>query len=330
MQFKPDADLRRVNAERIASVIGDRRFHAFQKHGEEIRSGLGVDHFEPFHLRRIITDTLLDPDTRVIDEGHGRHIFYNPARNIMVMVDPHSRDWGTAFMPDGNRGRTILAARGNVMQRNGDVAYLERMNPGFFSAQDRLRSASPVNYAAAPARRAAEIALRVFDKFGIGDGARGETLRNAFNAAGYNLSRDRVERIRMLPAADKTALATYAAELKEIDAAQQLTLKRSGLGSLKDDGGRQIDVAATLRDPSKREALLDRLETDFAETADPAEERRLETMINAAHSFLGDEDRRDSILDHAAQLLGAGSDAARRPGFRQRGPAEHPAPSVRQ
>jgi hypothetical protein len=74
--------------------------HGPEKHMWE----LGASNREEY--RDIVESVLSHPHAQVLPLPRDRTAFYDESRNVLVILDPNSRDKGTAFQPDD--GPSIL------------------------------------------------------------------------------------------------------------------------------------------------------------------------------------------------------------------------------
>ena len=71
--------------------------HAFRKHAREFNTN------SPVEFQAIVRAMISDPRVQVRDLLRGRTSFYYNPKNILVIVDPNSRDGGTMYRPEGRQ-----------------------------------------------------------------------------------------------------------------------------------------------------------------------------------------------------------------------------------
>jgi|GEM_PF-6729778 hypothetical protein len=296
MSAEPDYLQRAINAERIASVIAHRYGHSFAKHKDEFGGDIK-------QYRQAIVDTLTDPKTIAVKCDIKDYRFYNKERNVLVLIDPQSPDWGTAFSPNGNRGMQYMRERGVPLNENGNVTYLNKLNSGFFERHDRLhQQPAPIQLNTLTAQQSAEVLLSIFDRVDNRQ-ERSNRLCNAFNAASLHVMPDMIAKIRALPGAEMAVLRDCAAIYKQSSRDCAVILNESGLAALKYPDGRGMDVAAILRNPADSAAFIADLEDQFANSSHPDEESRLEKMLEACETFSIIDVLRQDALDKTAAAI---------------------------
>lgn len=296
MNAEPDYLQRAINAERIASVIAHRYGHSFAKHKDEFGGDIK-------QYRQAIVDTLTDPKTLAVKCDTKEYRFYNKERNVLVLIDPSSPDWGTAFSPNGNRGMQYMRERGVPLNENGNVTYLNKLNAGFFERHDRLHQGpAPIQLNTLTPQQSAEVLLSIFDRIDNGQ-SRSNRLSNAFNTASLHVMPDMIAKIKALPAQEMTVLRDCAAIYKQSSRDCAVILNESGLNDLKYPDGRGMDVAAILRNPAESTALMGDLEEQYANSSNPDEESRLEKMIEACEAFSIADITRQGALDRTRTVI---------------------------
>ncbi len=296
MSSDPDYLQRALNAEQIASVIAHRRGHSFAKHKEEFGGDINV-------YRQAIVETLTDPKTYVVKCDAKDYRFYNKERGILVLIDPESPDWGTAFRPNGNRGMMYMRERGLPLHENGNVKYLNKLNMGFFQRHERLNQyPAPIQLNTLTPQQSAEVLLSIFDRIESMQ-PRSSRLNNAFNAASLNVMPEMIAKIHKLPQAQKDALRACAETYKDSSSECAKILQESGLGALRYQDGRAMDVAGILRDPETNKAFIDDLEEKFAASEDAEEIDRLGMMLEGYESFTVPNALRQGALEETCRIM---------------------------
>ena len=306
MNAEPDYLQRAINAERIASVIAHRYGHSFAKHKDEFGGDIK-------QYRQAIVDTLTDPKTIAVKCDTKDYRFYNKERNVLVLIDPQSPDWGTAFSPNGNRGMQYMRERGVPLNENGNVTYLNKLNSGFFERHDRLHQGpAPIQLNTLTPQQSAEVLLSIFDRVDNNQ-QRSNRLSNAFNTASLHVMPDMIAKIKALPASEMAVLRDCAAIYKQTSRDCAVILNESGLNDLKHASGQGMDVAAILRDPVASAAFIGDLEEQYANSSNPDEESRLETMIEACETFSASDILRQGTLVQTAGIIEQMQQGAREP-----------------
>ena len=296
---------RHINAERIASVIAHPYAHSFNKHRDEF--GGDIEAF-----KQAIIDTLTDPETLVTKDKKG-YVFYNrkgsrPEDNVIVLIDPESPDWGSAFKPnkddgikfDKDKGMKFLRDLGVPINQNGDVTYLNKMHAGFFADQRLfVKVREPLRLNGLTREQTAEVALSMFDR---ADSSLGNSLRSSFDLARSGFMRDMKGNMAALSPEQKETLRECAHRYKETTREEYASLKRVDAGLL--PKGKQADaLAAILRDPEQGAAYTAGLEEKFAMAQTPEEEKKLLEAIDACEMFGRYDAVRRDALNQTIEIL---------------------------
>jgi hypothetical protein len=286
---------RNINAERIAAVISHPAAHGFKKHSDEFNNDVTA-------FRQAIVDTLMDPETLVTKSSIG-YVFFRrgdrPEDNVVVLIDPASPDWGTAFRPNGERGMKFLREKGVPINRNADANYLNKMNPGFFAQQIRYVP-SPVSLNGLTREQTSEVMLSLFDRMDSAE--RSDALKNSFDVSRANIMPDMIKRMREFSPEQKEVLRTSAHHYKQSTRSQFEALSDIDPKLLPKDM-KSGAVASMLRDPGQGPAFLAGLEERFAMAESEKDIGRLSRAIEACETFNTCETIRRDALEKTGEVM---------------------------
>lgn len=155
--------------------------------------------------------------------------------------------------------------------------------------------------------RYAEVAVRLIEKVDITAGLLTSGLRNAFRSAGLDVDPGMMDQIGKLSAKDRADLKTNANRIGYAQREQYFLLQDAGLTEIRDEAGKRMDIAATLRDPTQRKAFIDNLQRAHDQMPKGEEKDKLNRAIGACQDFAALELLRLSLLQKTEAILMAGS-----------------------